>query len=414
MKVRREIPGTGLIFSSTDLHVGELYAHAQSCIWLLGYSDQALSLLDHKDPHSEGAAVVMNLSYDDFMVQLKKVKNPKAKAMRQAFKPWSFGKPTGMGDVKIVISNRKMGPDTPCAGGPVMILDGDDYVPGYKGTRFCILVDGASRCGYHPDGRPNKRNTWGRRGREEPISPTCCHCLEVAGRLGDAWKRKARENSTYGNLIADFVESGMIIRQEALDRWPWLQDWYEADTQLKPGQVMQHHSGVLRGGLNFTNCANTFFQALVGELTKAAFWRASMECYDRTIRVPLMAHENSRPSKYAGGPSPLFGSRLIGFFHDEIFGEHQPAIAHDAAMRLQEIMEEEEAYYLPDLAKVAKAEPCLMSGAWDKRSEPRWRDGFIDPKDVNARADHSKRGSDADILVPWVAPPPRIQRRAVA
>lgn len=402
MKLRREIPGTGKRFSSTDLHVGELYAHGQSCIWLLGYSDLATTLLNERDPHSEGAAFAMGITYEEFMHRLKVLKDPLCKAMRQAFKPFSFGKLGGMGDVKLTMQQRVQGPDTVCADGPVMVLDGDEYKPGYKGLRFCVLVDGARRCGFDESGRSNKVTLWGRAGREQRIPPTCSHCLEVAARIGRTWKERARENRTYFDLIQDFVECGMIIRREALDRWPWLHDWYEPDTQLKPGQIMQHHSGVIRGGLDFTNCANTFFQSLIGELTKAAFWRVQMECLDKTVKVPLMAHENSRPSRYAGVQSPLYGSKAVGFYHDEIFGEHPPAMASDAALRVQEIMEEEEAYYLPALAPVARAEACIMEGAWDKRAEPLWKIGG------------NKRKGDDDYLIPWIAPPPRIQRRAAA
>ena len=403
-RVRRQVPGTEMVYSSTDLHVGELFAHAQSCLWLLGHSDLATTLLAGKDPHSDGAATVMGVTYDEFMRLLKKVKDPFAKANRQGFKPFSFGKPAGMGVVKIVLNARRQGPDTPCANGPLWIVDGNRKVRGYKGTRFCVLVDRAERCGYHADGRENKVTTWGKRGREQKIVPTCAHCLEVALRLDAAWKRAYREWKPYNDLIQTFVEDGMVIRQEALDRWPWLHQWFAPDTQLDAGQIMQHYSGRIRGGLEFSECANTFFQALVGELTKAAFWRASMECYDRTIRVPEFAHPNSRRSRYAGGPSPLLGSRLIGFFHDEIFGEHPRSVGHDCAWRLKEIMEEEEMYYLPDLAPKCSAEPTLMQGGWFKNAEITWRDGLD--------GDHSKPANENDIIVPWV--PPIVKRISAA
>lgn len=389
MKIRRPVPNTDMVFSSSDLYVGELFAHAQSCIWLLGYSDMATLLLSNKDPHADGAALLMGLTYDEFMRQLKELKNPIAKGFRQGYKPISFGKPASMGDVKIVLTNRRSGQDTPCPNGPVWIIDGNRRVRGYKGTRFCILVDGAERCGVE------MVNMWGRRGHEERIPPTCAHCLQVSRRMSDVWRNKAREHRTYGNLIQEFIDTGMVVMPEALDRWPHLKPFFAPYTQLDPGQIMQHVSGRIRGGLGYMDCSNTFFQALVGDLTKAALWRVSMECYDRTMRIPSQLFPNSKPSRYAGGPSPLYGSRVIGFFHDELFGEHPRSVASDCALRIEEVMESFEAHYMPDLAPACRAEACLMEGAWDKRAEPQWKIGG------------NKRKGPDDILVPWTPPTPK-------
>src|SRR5690606_31806601 len=99
---------------------------------------------------------------------------------------------------------------------------------------------------------------------------------------------------------------------------------------------------------------------LLGDLAKAAVRRISRECYDRNYRVPEYAHENSKKSKYAGGQSPLYGSHLIVFQHDEVIPELVESQAHDAAMRLSEIMIEEEMFYCPDLVAACKAPPALM------------------------------------------------------
>ena len=390
-RVRRPVPNTGMAFSSSDYYVGELFAHAQSCHWLLGYSDLGTSLLAGKDPHGDGAAFVLGVTYEEW-VENKKL--PKFKLMRQAQKPFSFGKPAAMGDVKIVLTNRRSGPDTPCESGPHWVYDGDKRVRGYKGTRFCILVDGAKSCG------DVKVTRWGRRGREQEIAPTCAQCLDVSVRMSTAWLAKNRENRPYSDLMSRFVEDGMVIEQAALDRWPHLQEVFEPGTQLDPGQVMQHVSGRIRGGLEYSACSNTFFQALVGEFTKAAFWRVSMECYDKTIRVPEFAHPNSRRSRYAGGPSPLLGSRMIGFFHDELFGEHPLSVASDSTKRVVEVMEEEAMHYMPDMASTVRAEGCLQVGGWFKNAEPNWLRGGAKAADEN------------DILIPWVPSTPRVVARA--
>lgn len=362
------VPRDGYVFSSEDYSVGELFAHAQSCIWLLGYSDLAQTLLAGRDPHAEGAAAILGTTYENFMHLLKVLKDPKAKGLRQGYKPFSFGKPTGMGDAKLCTSNRMAGV-TACPNGPMWVIDDDgNKVRGYKGTRFCIIVDGADRCGWNPDGSSNKVTRWGSRGREQKLDgPTCSHCLEVAMRLGKAWKFKNRENVPYFTLVQNYVEHGMAIPQSSLDRWPWLQDFFEAGQQLDPGQIMQHVTGRIRGGMKFSELGNSFFQGLIGDITKAAFWRVTTECLDRTRRVSGQMYENSRPSKFGGGVSPLYGSHAIGFFHDEVFLEHPRSIAPEGAVRVQEIMEEEMMFFLPDVAAKVKAEPTLME-AWDKRA----------------------------------------------
>ncbi len=354
-------PRDNCVFSSEDYHVGELFAHGQSCIWLLGYSDLAKGLLLGRDPHSEGAASVMGISYEEFMHLLKKVKDPTAKGLRQGFKPFNFGKPTGMGDVKVCLTARRQGEDTPCPNGPQWIVVDNKRVRGYKGTRFCIVVDGADRCG------TKRVNLWGPKGREQKIPPTCAHCLEVAMRLGRAWKFKNRENVAYGELCAEYLDEGMEITQAMLDRWPWLKSYFDAGMQTKKGQIMQHVTGRLRTCDGYSELANSFFQGLIGDITKEAFWRVTVECLDRTVRVPTMAHENSRPSKFGGGASPLYGSHAIGFFHDECFMEHPESVAPEAAVRVAEIMEETAMWFMPDVAPKVKAEPTLMR-CWDKRA----------------------------------------------
>lgn len=359
-------PGT--LFSSEDFKAGELFTHAQSCIWLVGHSDLATALLNDIDPHSALAASVLGMTYDEFIARKKE---PACKAGRQAAKPFTFGKPGLMGSAKLVLQQRSQGPDTPCELGPSMIDDGTNTgneVPGYRGLRFCILMRGAKRCGEHPDGRPNKTTKWGGR-YSKPIPPTCRACLECADHLGGIWMRQWSENRPYFDFINQAVDRGMEITPEAIERWPWIAEWFEPWHITDPGQIMQHFSGRLRGGLEATNCANGFFQALLADITKRALRRVARECYDRTYRVPAQAYANSRPSRFGGTTSPLLGSRPIGFFHDELFFEHPESIAPEAAERVSEIMVEEMMYVCQDVAPAVEAPPTLMR-RWYKQAEP--------------------------------------------
>lgn len=61
------------------------------------------------------------------------------------------------------------------------------------------------------------------------------------------------------------------------------------------------------------------FQSCINDVTKAAYRQATLECYVRGFRVPSMLFAKRLRSRYAGLDSPLFGSRIPGFFHDELF-----------------------------------------------------------------------------------------------
>jgi hypothetical protein len=348
----------GMVLSSEDFKAGELYTHAQSCIWIVGHSDLGDALLRDLDPHSALAATVLGVSYDEF---IRRKKEPAFKNGRQAAKPFTFGKPGGMGAAKLVLQQRKQGPDTPCPSGPSLVDDGSgNFVPGYKGLRFCILMDGATSCG------SDKVTKWGR--RDVPIPPTCRHCLECAERLGEHWLWQWSENTPYFNYVQDCVENGQLVTSSHLELWPHLVDFFVPNKRLAPGEIMQHVSGRVRGGVDFCSCANGFFQGLLADVAKAALRQVSRECYDSTIRVRDSLYSNSVRSAYAGAESPLLGSRVIVFQHDEIIAEHPESVAHDAATRISEIMRDTMRWYCPDVAATCGAEPTLMR-RWYKQAE---------------------------------------------
>ncbi len=360
-------PGT--TFSSEDYDSGELVTHAQSSIWLTGDSQLARALVNGIKVHNALGATMIGMHYDEFQ---KRVKEQQCKDARQAAKPGNFGFPGGMGPHKMVLQQRKQGPDTPHPSGPTWVKDDSGArVRGYKGLRFCLLMDKAAYCG------GDKMITeW----RDRPIAPTCEHCIKCAVRLKDAWLTQWPENNQYFEFINDVIEHGQVITAEMLELWPHLRDVYEPGHQLAPGEAMQHVSGRVRGGLEYCAAANGYFQGLLADLAKSALRRISRECYDNTVRVPELAHENSVRSAYAGGPSPLVGSRVIVFAHDEIIAEHPDAMAHDGATRISEIMVDEMRFYCPDLAKACAAEPTLMK---------KWFKGAAAVRDANGR------------LIPW-------------
>ena len=351
----------GRVLSSEDFRAGELVTGAQSSKWLVGFSDLGATLLtkdadgNPMDVHSQLAARVLGIPYEDF-ARNRKLK--KFNDTRQASKPFLFGKPGGMGDAKIAITQRRQGPDTPHPTGPSLIEDENgELVPGYKGLRFCLLMGGDGPCGRR------KLYEW----RDRRITPTCAECIERAMELGQHWRSTFKEYNKYFQFISGCIEDGQLITREMLERWPHLQDWFQVGERLAPGEIMQHVSGRIRGGLDFKQAANGFFQGLLAEISKMAYWQVTRECYDRTYRVPDMLYENSLRSRYRGMQSPLFGSRSIGFFHDELLNEHPASVASDASRRVSEIMRDVMRWYCPDYADAAEAEPTVML-AWDKRA----------------------------------------------
>lgn len=376
----------GHVLGSIDYDSGELITHAQSCIWITGFSKLAKALVDGLKPHNALGATMIGLSYEEFDRQMKDKSSSRfayCKNARQAAKPPNFGYPGGMGAVKLVLQQRKQGPNTPHPNGPSWVKDDDGkLVRGYKGLRFCLLMDGTDHCG----GDGNMLRTW----KDRKIPPTCKRCIECAVRLKQVWQRQWPENTTYFQFIQACVENGQAVTGEMLARWPHLRETFVVGQRLAPGEIVQHYSGRIRGGIDFCSGANGFFQGLLGDIAKSALRRVSRECYDPTIRIDAFAHENSRRSRYADGASPLYGTRVIVFQHDELLPEFPEDVAHDAATRVSEVMVEEMMHYCPDLAPAAKAPPALMR-QWNKLAEPAYKvNGVIcNEKTPGAR------------LVPW-------------
>jgi len=192
----------------------------------------------------------------------------------------------------------------------------------YKGMRFCILIGGAERCG------TEKVTKWGR----SSLPPTCKHCIECAETLRDTWFKTWPENREYLNKFVNGVVRGS-------------------------GEVTQLPTGRIRGGLDFCAAANTGFQGRGSDATKLALRRVTREQYlDRS--------------------SDLFGTRTILMPHDELIIEADIEQAHEAAMRLQVVMEDALKEICPDLEAAAEAEPCLMARMY-KGAEQVWKDGRL-------------------------------------
>lgn len=320
----------GFVFGSVDYEGGELVTHAQSCLWLVGPGTRANSpvrmaeaLVAGVKVHDALGASMAGIEYATMIARGKEFKQ-----YRQAAKPANFGFPGGMGAVKLVLQQRKQGPDTPHATGPSRLTIDGHEVPGYKGLRFCILTGGAERCG------EVKVTRWGKQGYERPCPPTCRACIVCAEAIREKWFSQWPENQPYFRYVAEQVDN--------------------------VGYVIQHLDLRRRGGAEFCAMANGYFQGLLATIAKRALRRASAECY---VRKSYNA---------------LYGSRIIVFQHDEILPEHPESVAAEACERLAEIMVDEFKIACPDLAPACKAAPTLMRRWW-KGAEAVYHGGRLVP-----------------------------------
>jgi hypothetical protein len=175
----------------------------------------------------------------------------------------------------------------------------------------------------HPCGSV-KITTW----KKRPVPPVCDQCAEVSAELKAGW----------------------------LDTWPEMNDYFEWISSIPgidegEGQILSPGTGFVRGKLNASQAANHCFQHLAAMGAKHALWNVSRECY-------------------TDKRSALYGSKPIVFAHDEILALLPESQAHDAAMRLAEIMRDPELgmrKFVPDVA--INCEPALMR-RWYKAADP--------------------------------------------
>lgn len=303
-------------FFSVDFKGGELVTFGQSAKYRVGYSRLGEALARGLDAHAALGAQMLGWSYERMATTLKGYGADRkiAKALRQCAKWGNFGYLGGMGAVTFVLTQRRQGDDTPHPAGPSRVWDGREFVPGYKGFRLCIPVLGTPSCG------TVKVTTW----KDRPCSPTCRDCILASERIRDAFFAQWPEAKPYLNWHA----------RNAEDR----------------GEVVQHYSRRVRGGVEFNDEANGDFQGLLADISKRAL-----------ISVVT--------AQYTDRASVLFGSRTIAFLHDELLGEAPLDVLPEVAAEVRERMRAEFRKGCPDYADACDAEEAI-AGRWAKAMEP--------------------------------------------
>lgn len=297
---------------SVDYAGVELVTHGQNVIWILGTSELANVLNRGGKPHDMLAAKFAGIS--DSAYALRKTE-ARMMAYRQAAKPVNFGLPGGMGELTLVLQQRASGPDTPCPNGPTWVTDQDTglEVRGYKGLRFCILMNGATSCG------AKKIQTYKR--KESP--PVCEACVLAARDAREAWLLQWPENKPYFKWVQEQVENH--------------------------GAIRQHVSKRIRGQIAFTEAANSMFQEIAAEATLRAMFEIARQ-------------------QYTCPDSPLYGSRGTLMAHDELIGEAPLERAHEVVTAVRFEMEKSLKAVCPDMARAASAEETLMI-RWYKQAK---------------------------------------------
>lgn len=153
----------------------------------------------------------------------------------------------------------------------------------------------------------------------------------------------------YGVEISE--SDARALKDQWLTQWPEMRDFFKHVSDLcypdDAATIVHMGSHRVRGGAKYTEACNSFFQGLAADAGKAALYGVSRACY-------------------AEPESPLFGSRIVNFIHDEILLETPEHKAQAAARELERVMCETFNRYTPDVPITAS--PALMR-RWIKGAE---------------------------------------------
>lgn len=100
------VPRPGRVFAQADYSGLELATLAQACIDLLGRSTLADVLNAGKDPHTDLAALILGITYEEGVAR-KAAKDHEFDNARQTSKVANFGFPGGLGPAKLCLFARK-------------------------------------------------------------------------------------------------------------------------------------------------------------------------------------------------------------------------------------------------------------------------------------------------------------------
>lgn len=181
-----------------------------------------------------------------------------------------------------------------------------------------------------------------------------CEWFYNDGRCGEVKIREWNDEPLDAPMCKRCVEQALVIREGYLSQWKEIKPywrWVMQELQNNDA-ITQFVSKRVRGSPHGPAAANSFFQGLAADGAKRAVVALTREMYLGT-----------QPD---GTESPLLGSRLINFVHDETIVEIPLVRLHDAAYRQAHVMVEQMKTCVPDVA--IKVEPAAMYH-WDKAAD---------------------------------------------
>lgn len=150
------------------------------------------------------------------------------------------------------------------------------------------------------------------------------------------------------------LDEAKKLKREWLATWPEFVEYFKIHAALAlsagaAGITLTHFfSNRVRGGASYSAACNSRFQGLGADATGNAAFLISEACYVRP-------------------ESPLFGSRMVNYIHDEFILECARERGHDVAHELVRVMVAGAAPYLPHVPATAKP---LLSAYWSKEAFP--------------------------------------------
>lgn len=154
---------------------------------------------------------------------------------------------------------------------------------------------------------------------------------------------------SYGVDITE--DEAKQYKQAWLRRFPEMNEFFRlAAIATAGGDASEIHlfTKRLRGPSRYSALCNGRFQGLGADAAKEALWRVTRACYVEP-------------------ESPLYGSRVVAFVHDEIILESAVDTAAEAAIELGRVMTEGANIYLGRVP--VRLKPQLMT-VWSKKAEP--------------------------------------------
>jgi hypothetical protein len=153
--------------------------------------------------------------------------------------------------------------------------------------------------------------------------------------------------ASYGVVID--LEMSAKLKAAHRVAWPEVDTYFKFVGRQKEGAdyLVEHlPGGMVRKTSSFTAACNSRFQGRAAQMSKTALWFVTRACLDPQ--------------------SPLFGSRIYAFVHDEILMAAPVGRAHEVATELSRLMVEAGSIVCPDVKSKA---PPACAYAWYKAME---------------------------------------------